>query len=92
MEIHQLGQGTQSTTVRRSPLRLSFDVFYDSEAHQVEVTCEEEAQIFLSDANGNTLDYSSDINAVLNIPYNYNGLIIIRIESDGWIAIGKITV
>ncbi len=94
MELYKLGQGTQSTTVRRSPLQLPFEVFYDSETRQVEVTSGDEvsAQVFLCDDNGNTLDYSPYINAVLDVPSNYNGLIIIRIEGEDWIATGKITI
>ena len=94
MEYHQLGQGTQSTTVRRSPLRLPADVFYNNETHQVEVMSSDElsAQVFLCDENGNTLDYSPCINAVMDIPSNYSGLIIIRIEGEDWIATGKIAI
>ena len=94
MEYHQLGQGTQSTTVRRSPSRLPVDVFYNNETHQIEVTSSDEvsAQVFLCDKNGNTLDYSPCINAVLDVPHNYNGIIIIRIDSANWIATGKIAI
>ena len=94
MEYHQLGQGTQSTTVRRSPLRLPIDVLYDSETHQIEVVGDEDvvAQTFLCDENGNVLDYSPSINAVLQIPSNYSGLIIIRIENEDWSAIGEMAV
>lgn len=94
MEYHQLGQGIQSTTVRRSPLRLPVDVFYDNGTHQIETKGADEvsAQIFLCDENGNTLDYSPCVNAVLDVPSSYNGLIIIQIEGEDWIATGKIAV
>lgn len=94
MEYHQLGYGNNSTKVCRSPLRLPIDVFYNNDTHQIEVTSDDEvsAQVFLCDENGNTLDYSPSINAVLDVPSNYNGLIIIRIEGDDWIAIGKIAI
>lgn len=94
MEYHQLGYGNNSTKVRRSPLRLPIDVFYNNDTHQIEVTSDDEvsAQVFLCDENGNTLDYSPSINAVLDVPSNYNGPIIIRIEGDDWIAIGKIAI
>ena len=94
MEYHQLGQGIQSTTVRRSPLRLPVDVFYDNETHQIEIMGDDEvsAQVFLCDENGNTLDYSPCINAMLDVPSNYNGLIIIRIDSENWIATGKVAI
>ena len=51
---------------------------------------EDGVQIFLCDINGNTLDYSHCMNTVLDIPYNYSGIIILRIESEEWIAIGRI--
>ena len=35
--------------------------------------------LFLCDINGNTLDYSHCINTVLDIPYRYSGIIILRI-------------
>lgn len=94
MEYHQIGYGNKSTTVRRSPLRLPIDVYYNTETHQIEVVGDEElaAQVFLCDENGNTLDYSPYINAVLNVSSNYNGLIIIRIEGEDWIATGKIAI
>ena len=38
-----------------------------------------EVQLFLCDINGNTLDYSHCINTVLDIPYRYSGIIILRI-------------
>ncbi len=94
MDFFKYGRSDKSTTVRRSPMRLPIDVFYENETHQIEVAGDEEmvAQIFLCDENGNTLDYSPCINAVLDIPCNYNGLIIIRIESEEWVATGKIDV
>lgn len=94
MEYHQLGYGNKSTTVRRSPMQFPIDVFYDNETHQIEIVGDEElaAQVFLCDENGNALDYSPCINAVLDIPSNYSGLIIIRIEGEDWIATGKIAI
>jgi hypothetical protein len=95
MDFYKSGHADKSTTVRRSPMNLPFFyVEYDNETHQVEVTGDEEvmAQIFLSDENGNIIDYSSSINVVLNVPSNQSGIIIIRIESEDWIATGKITV
>jgi len=94
MDIYKSGHDDKRTTVRRSPMKLPIDVFYDNETHQIEVAGNEEimAQLFLCDENGNMLDYSPDINAVLKVPCNYSGLIIIRIECEDWIATGKIAV
>lgn len=87
MEYHKLGQGTQSTTVRRTPVQTPVDVFYNEETHQIEVVCESEAltaQVYLCDENGNTLAYSPCINSVLDIPASYSGLLLIRIVGDDW--------
>lgn len=94
LDFYKYGHEGKNTTVHRSPMQLPFYVFYDNETRQIEVVGNEEVevQIFLCDENGNTLDYSPCINAVLNVPYNYGGLIILRIESEEWIATGKITV
>lgn len=94
MDIAKRGRSDKCTTVRRSPMQFPIDVFYDNETHQIEIVGDEElaAQVFLCDENGNTFDYSPCINAVLDIPSNYSGLIIIRIEGEDWIATGKIAI
>lgn len=94
MDIAKRGRSDKCTTVRRSPMQFPIDVFYNNETHQIEVVGDEElaAQLFLCDENGNTLGYSPCINAVLDVPSNYNGLIIIRIEAEDWIATGTIAI
>lgn len=94
MDLAKRGRSDKCTTVRRSPMQCPIDVFYDNETHQIEIMGGDEvsAQVFLCDENGNTLDYSPSINAVLDVPSNYNGLLIIRIEGEDWIAIGKIAI
>lgn len=94
MTIFIKGHVEKNTAVHRSPMLLPVNVFYDSDAHQIEVTGDDEvvAQIFLCDENGNVLDYSPSINAVLQIPSNYSGVIIIRIENEDWSATGEIAV
>jgi len=94
MHLQRRGASTPNTTVCRTPMRLPLEVVYDSETRQVEVTGDEEtiAQVFLCDANGNTLDYSSSVNTVLNVPDGYSGLVILRIESEDWIAVGEIEI
>lgn len=83
-----------STQVRRTPTHLPFEVIYDDETHKVIVSGDEAfiAHIYVCDENGNTLDSSSSINAVLNVPESYTGLLIIRIENDEWISTGKIVI
>lgn len=94
MEKWQTGNVDGSTTVRRSPMRIPIDVYYDDELRQIEISgsADIDVQIFLCDINGNTLDYSHCMNTVLNIPYGFSGIIILRIESEEWIATGKIAV
>ena len=94
MTIYRKGNERIDKTIHRSPMLLPVDVFYNTETHQIEVTSGDEvsAQVFLCDKNGNTLDYSPCINAVLDVPSNYNGIIIIRIDSENWIATGKIAI
>ena len=77
----QTGNVVGSTTVCRSPMRISIDVYYDDELRQIEISSDVgvEVQLFLCDINGNTLDYSHCINTVLDIPYRYSGIIILRI-------------
>lgn len=94
MDIAKRGHNSKTTTVRRSPMRIPIYVFYDNDTHQIEVVGDDElaAQVFLSDENGNTLDYSPCINAMLDVPCNYNGILLIRIESEDWIATGNIAI
>lgn len=84
----------KNTTAHRTPYLFPLDVYYDDETRQIEVEGDEniEAQVFVCDENGNTLDYSPYINNVLSVPYSYQGVIVIRIENEDWIAIGSIPV
>lgn len=88
------GGENKNTTVHRAPGKLPIEVVYDNETRQVEVSGDEEmaAQVYLCDENGNTLDSANSVNAVLNVPETYSGLLIIRVESAEWIATGKIAV
>lgn len=90
--VHRKGNVDRSTTVCRGPINLPIGVVYDNEARQVTVTGDEDmmAQVYLCDLNGNTLDYSSTINATFDVPETYTGSLIIRIESEDWIAVGEV--
>ena len=94
MDFYKYGHEGKNTTVHRSPMRIPIDVCYDDELRQIEISgsADIDVQIFLCDINGNTLDYSHCMNTVLNIPYGFSGIIILRIESEEWIATGKIAV
>lgn len=94
MEFHRKSNPEKNMSVNRAPMRLPIEVVYDSDTHKIKVSGDNkmEVQLFLCDENGNTLDYSQCVNSVLNIPNSYSGLITLRIESEGWIAIGNINV
>ena len=94
MELHRKSNPEKNKSVNRAPMRLPIEVVYDSDTHKIKVSGDNkmEVQLFLCDENGNTLDYSQCVNSVLNIPNSYSGLITLRIESEGWIAIGNINV
>ena len=94
IEIHYRSVNGKNMSVNRAPMRLPIEVVYDSDTHKIKVSGDNkmEVQLFLCDENGNTLDYSQCVNSVLNIPNSYSGLITLRIESEGWIAIGNINV
>lgn len=94
MEKWQTGNVDGSTTVRRSPMRIPIDVYYDDELRQIEISGDEDmnVQIYLCDENGNTITYSSTINTILDVPDGYSGLLFIRVEGEGWIATGQIAI
>ena len=94
MSNYKKGNVDKSTTVRRSPMQLPIEVLYDNESLQIEISCNDDldAQVYLCDENGNILDYSTCLNTVLNVPDNYSGVLIIRIESEDWIATGEIAI
>lgn len=90
--VHRKGNVDRSTTVCRSPIKLPIDVVYDNDARQITVSGDEEmvAQVYLCDLSGNTLDYSSCLNTVFDVPEARTGSLIIRIESEDWIAEGEV--
>lgn len=94
IESYQTGHVDRSTAVRRTPMRIPIDVYYDEELHQIEISGDVDmnVQIYLYDENENIITYSLSINTILDIPDGYSGLLSIRIESDNWGAIGRITI
>ena len=64
MEKWQTGNVDGSTTVRRSPMRIPINVYYDNELRQIEISgsVDIDVQIFLCDENGNIIAYSSITN------------------------------
>lgn len=90
MNSWQTGNTVGSTTVRRSPLRIPIDVYYDDELHQIEIWGDENInfQIYLCDERGNTTTYSSTYITILNVPDSYSGLLYITIQGIDWISTG----
>ena len=94
MDFYKSGHVDKNTTVHRSPMRIPIDVYYDEELRLIEISGNEDMsiQIYLCDENGNTVNCSPSINTILEVPCGYSGLISIRIESEGWIATGKMII
>lgn len=87
------GHVDRSKPIRRSPMQIPIDVYYDEELRQIEICSDEDmnVQIYLCDENGNAIACSSTINTILDVPDGYSGLLFIRIEGDNWVAIGRIS-
>lgn len=94
MDFYKSGHVDKNTTVHRSPMRIPIDVYYDEELRLIEISGNEDMsiQIYLCDENGNTINCSPSINTIFEVPCGYSGLISIRIESEGWIATGKMII
>lgn len=94
IEIYQSGHIDRGTVVKRSPMRIPIDVYYDDELRQIEFSSVEDldVQVYLYDENGNTITYSPTINTTLNVSDGYSGMVSIRIDGKGWIATGMIVV
>lgn len=74
----------------RAPMRINIEVFYDTEMHIVEVYGDEamDAEVFIYNASGDIVNYTSSLNTELTIPAS--GIYTIQIESEGWYAVGVI--
>lgn len=92
MTVHRKGNVDRSTTVNRGPIHLPIDVEYDNETRQITVSgdVDMEVQVYLCDLSGNTLDYSSCLNTVFDVPEACTETLIIRIEAEDWIAEGEV--
>ena len=94
LTIAKKGQGNKLTTVKRSPMHVSVEVIYDTASHTIEVSSEEavDAQVYVRTEEGDVLGYSNCLNATLNIPSDYLGLLTVSIEGNEWIAEGEIEI
>lgn len=90
MDVHRKSIPQKNSGVHRSPMHLSFEVFYDTETHIVEVYGDEamDAEVFIYNASGDIVNYSSSLNTELTIPAS--GIYTLQIESEGWYAVGVI--
>lgn len=77
--------------INRTPMLLPIEAYYDDETNQVEVIgdYDKPVEIFVCDEDLDVVAYSSVLNTVLDIPAGYHGLIVVRITSDNWVAVGK---
>lgn len=72
----------------------TIQVYYDNETRQVEVICDCDVvgNVCLCNGSGDTLDCSSSINTVFTVPEDYEGELVLLIESEYWTAIGTFVV
>lgn len=78
-------------TVHRAPTYLPIDVYYDDATRQFEVISdgETDAQVYLCDENGATLDYAPCLNSTLTVPDGFTGVAVIIIDADNWEGRGE---
>lgn len=74
----------------RAPMRVNLEAFYNAESRTIDISYEGEAdgEVFLY-LNDELIDYVSNINTSIQIPYT-TGVYRIEIVSDTWIAQGYI--
>ena len=86
----QFRRNKSESGILRAPMRINIEVFYDTETHIVEVYGDEamDAEVFIYNASGDLVNYSSSLNTELTIPTS--GIYTIQIESEGWYALGVI--
>lgn len=93
LEYQKKRHDNAHTGVIRAPERIpDISVIYDSEMCTVEVECDEpvEAEAFLYDANGNMLDYSPSVNAILSTNEATSFPLTVYIEGASWSASAEI--
>ena len=92
IDIYQTGHGDKSTSVRRSPMRIPIDVYYDEDIHRIAVIGDEsiDAEVYLLDAEGIIVFHSASLNT--NYTFSTPGTYTIQIQGDGWYAEGEIEV
>lgn len=90
MTFHPGNISGKDMKVDRSPMRLPIDVIYDSDTHTVEVIGggSIDAEVFIYDAAGSLVHYSSSLNTdfIVSEPASHT----IQIQGDGWYAEGYI--
>lgn len=79
------------THIERAPMHLPIDVYYDDATRQFEVISDGEmdAQVYLCDENGATLDYAPCLNSTLTVPDGFSGVAVIIIDADNWEGRGE---
>ncbi len=72
-------------------MHLPIDVYYDDATRQFEVISDGEidAQVYLCDENGATLDYAPCLNSTLTVPDGFTGVAVIIIDADNWEGRGE---
>lgn len=91
IDFHRKSKSKNDTPPHRAPMYLPIDVYYDDTTRQFEVVCdgETDAQVYLCDENGATLDYAPCLNSTLTVPDGFSGVAVIIIDADNWEGRGE---
>lgn len=88
------GDYRPDTAYKRSLMKLPIQVSFDEESRTFEIGADIEldALVYLTDERGDILAQSPCINSILIVPSDLRGIIIIRIESKLWKAVGEVNI
>lgn len=88
----EYSQYSETSGRHRAPMHINIEAYYNPSAQTIEVVGDEYigAEVFLYDAEGPLVDYSSSINTVFSVsaPGSYR----ILIQSPNWYAEGEIQI
>ena len=90
LQFHRKVNVGKNMKVHRAPLYLPIDVVYDSDVHNIKVVGDKsiEAEVFLYNASGILVCYSSTLDTDIDILLS--GTYTIVIQGEGWYAEGEI--
>lgn len=94
MTIFTKGHPVKNTTVKRAPIQINVDVYYNASERTVSIESGEdvEAQVYITSSYGEIFAFSSQLNSTLSIPSDYTGILGISIETATWSAEGELEI